>query len=873
LPVAVQPRFAALRISRSGLICTPVLIVLAVATQFSSAQSETPVLLRPSALAYDASGDLFITDTDRNQVLEITLAGSVRTVAGDGLQGYGGDGGPAPAAELNSPQGIAVAANGALYIADTGNQRIRIVQNGQINTFAGGSEGFSGDGGPASAAKFNQPSGIALDGSGALLICDRANRRVRRVINGTITTIAGNGIQGFLGDGGPAVAAELNEPSDVAVDSSGRVFIADTANQRIRVITTDGEIATFAGNGAAGFAGDGHPAVEAQLDRPRGVAIDASGDVLIADENNQRLRRVGADGMITTIAGKGVQGLSSDGTLATAAPLNLPGAVAVSVFGWPVLSDAANHALRVLLDDGKLYEPAGLTARASALNATIPDAIYGTSSAQFVVSSSGGTPHGIVQVFDGSTEISQTALTLASANLLLPRLSAGSHLLTSVYQGDGVHPAATASSTVNILPAPIDVSAAGANMTYGGTPPLLTGTYTGVLPQDSGSVGVTFSAEAPQDPGAGSYPITASLSGPASGNYKVTLAPGSGSLVVAPATPVVTLSPIVTAYAGLPLQVTAQVSSTTRGVPTGMVEFLDGGVPVATAALVNGSATSIYLAPAGGSHTLAASYTGDQNFTPGTSAKVVADVLAMPDFGVSVGSSSQQTVLAGSNATYLLNVASQGTPFTGVVTFSASGLPAGSTASFSPSQVVPGAGSAAVTMTIATLPTQSQVHRVPRAVLSLLVCALLLPFTQRRRRLPQLALLCLIAVGTLGLGGCGARTASEAALPVQTYAVTVRATSTNLAGDIVVHSVNVTLGVEQAGLSSSVTDNRHLSSCNHGMVPHPIRSLAGSEGRDLYDTNAVTGKAISAWCHTLEPWYKLRTVLRERYGGAGLLFR
>jgi sugar lactone lactonase YvrE len=763
----------------------------------SSAQEIAPTLLRPSGIAYDAVGDLFVADADRNQVLEITLAGNLTIVAGSGVQGFAGDGGPPTAAQLNAPQGVTVATDGTIYIADTGNQRIRVMRSGEITTFAGGAAGFSGDGGPASAAMFNQPVAVAMDPAGNLLICDRGNQRIRRVSGGVVSTMAGNGIEGFSGDGGAAVVAELNEPSGIAVGPDGRVFVADTANHRVRVVTADGKIATFAGTGVAGSNGDGGQAITAQLNHPQAVTIDAEGAVYIADQNNQRLRQVGTDGRIVTIAGSGAQGASADGTSATAALLNLPAATAISSFGWPLIAEPLDHTLRVMLDDGKLYELAGLSSWISTLTPAIPDATYGAAQASLSVASRGGTARGTVQIFDGSAQVGQAVLAQGMATLPLPNLAAGTHTLTSVYGGDGVHPAATASSALTISPAPVVASATTTTVSYGAPLPTLSGTLAGVLAQDAGSVTAVFSVTGLQMPSVGSYPIAASLNGPASGNYAVSLSPGSGSLTVVPAASIVTLSPPANAYAGLPLQLSAQVVSTTRGVPTGSVEFLDGGVSVASATLVNGSATAIDLAPVSGSHTLVAAYSGDQNFTPSDSANLVASVAAMPDFGLSISGSSKQVVLAGSTANYALTIASQSSPFTGVVTLSANGLPAGASASFSPPAVVPGAEAAAVTMTIITAASQARLHSLGRSVPCLLASALLLPLVLVRRRPPWLSSLCLsITMGLVGLSGCGARTASESALPVQTFVVTVKATSTNLAGNIVVHSAEVTLGLE-----------------------------------------------------------------------------
>ena len=321
-------------------------------------------LLLPSAMAYDSAGNVYFADTNRNQVLEATLGGQLVVVAGSGVQGFGGDGGPAASAELNSPQGVAVGADGTLYIADTGNQRVRAVTTGTISTFAGnGVRGFAGDGGLPTAAEFAVPVAITLDASGALLICDSANHRVRRIAGGVVTTIAGNGVQGFAGDGGTAAAAELDSPMGVAVAGDGRIFIADSRNHRVRVVSAAGVIATFAGTGVAGFAGDGGVATSAELALPRGLVLMPNGALLIADENNQRVRMVNTAGVISTVQGTGVQGSSTgDGVSALAAMLNSPRAVGVSKFTQPAVTDSANKLLRVEAANAALYAPAGLAA-------------------------------------------------------------------------------------------------------------------------------------------------------------------------------------------------------------------------------------------------------------------------------------------------------------------------------------------------------------------------------------------------------------------------------------------------------------------------------------------------------------------------------
>jgi sugar lactone lactonase YvrE len=387
--------------------------------------AQTPLL--PTGLAYDASGNLYFTDAARHQVFEATLAGALAVIAGSGTQGYAGDNGPATSAQLNSPQAVAIGPDPTLYIADTGNHVVRAVSTaGTISTFAAG---------------FNAPNALAIDATGALLVCDSANHRIRRISNGVVQTIAGNGSQGFSGDNALATAAELDTPSGIAVASDGRIFLADTHNQRVRVISTNGIITTYAGTGTAGFSGDNAAATSAQLASPRGLTITPNGALLIADANNQRIRSVSPQGIITTVAGSSTQGATTDGTPASTAAINTPRAVAISSFGYPAFADAANHTLRLLAADGNLYVPAALSAgRLTTLTLTA------ASSATVAVNGSVATPQGTVQLLIDGTTAASTTLTSGSATFPLAALTPGTHTLTATYAGDGLNPAATSSA-------------------------------------------------------------------------------------------------------------------------------------------------------------------------------------------------------------------------------------------------------------------------------------------------------------------------------------------------------------------------------------------------------------------------------------------
>ncbi|MBI4575343.1 MAG: hypothetical protein HY722_03665 [Planctomycetes bacterium] len=275
------------------------------------------------------------------------------TAAGDGLAGFAGDGGAATAARLNAPPGVAADSDGNVYIADATNHRVRklTVATGVISTVAGdGTAGFLGDGGAATSARLDDPVAVAVDAAGNLYIADRDNHRIRRVLAsaGTISTIVGDGTAGFAGDGADGTAARINTPTGVAVDLAGNVFIADQGNHRVRRLEAHiGHVTTYAGNGTQGFGGDGAAATAAQLDTPTGVAVDTAGNVYVADRGNHRVRKVTAStGNIATIAGDGTAGSTGDGGAATSARLSSPSALAVDGALNVYIADRDNHKIR-----------------------------------------------------------------------------------------------------------------------------------------------------------------------------------------------------------------------------------------------------------------------------------------------------------------------------------------------------------------------------------------------------------------------------------------------------------------------------------------------------------------------------------------------
>ncbi len=371
-------------------------------------------------VAADGAGDALLSDTGNERVRMVAAStgtfygqhmfrGDIYTVAGDGAPGFGGDGGPATAAELTGPEGLAVDASGNVLVTDTGNSRIRVVAAstgtfygqamtaGDIYTIAGdGGAGFAGDGGPATAAELFDPSGVAVDATGNVVIGDSINNRVRVVAASTgtfygqamtagdIYTVAGSGQFGFSGDGGPATAATMEFPGEPAVDAAGNLVIPDFFNDRVRVVAgragtfygqamTAGDIYPVAGTGHAGYSGDGGPATTATLRYPGGATFDQAGNLVIADSGNDAVRVVAAGtgtfygramttGHIYTVAGTGHPGFSGDGGPATAAELNGPRSVAADGAGNLVITDTRNNRIRVVAESAGTFYGQAMTA-------------------------------------------------------------------------------------------------------------------------------------------------------------------------------------------------------------------------------------------------------------------------------------------------------------------------------------------------------------------------------------------------------------------------------------------------------------------------------------------------------------------------------
>ncbi len=312
-------------------------------------QATNAQINNPIAIAVDTAGNIYLGEQLSHVVRKITPSGIITTIAGNGTAGNSGDSGHATDAQLSEPCGIVVDLVGNIYITDEYNNNIRRVSNtGVISTIAGGGTDFWTDGIAATDAII-KPFGIAIDRAGNLVYGDRITHRVRKInTSGIITTVAGTGTPSYGGDGGPATAANFTDPNSVAIDASGNIYTYDNNSLRIREINTAGIVNTIAGTGTAGFGGDGGQATAALINHGVSVSVDISGNLLLGDSNNNRIRKINlATGIITTLAGGGTGGLG-DGGPSIAAKLNYPSGIAVAPKGNIYIADKFNNRVRMI---------------------------------------------------------------------------------------------------------------------------------------------------------------------------------------------------------------------------------------------------------------------------------------------------------------------------------------------------------------------------------------------------------------------------------------------------------------------------------------------------------------------------------------------
>jgi sugar lactone lactonase YvrE len=830
--------------------CVPLgLLIFFAASLATSARAQTQAttlpLMLPSATVFDAAGNLFFVETGNHVVRKLSSAGIVTTVAGNGVEGFAGDNGPATAAQLDSPAGLALDSAGDLFIADSHNHRIREVSSatGTITTIAGiGAPGFSGDGGPATAATLDLPTALALDVAGNVYVADSNNHRVRRIASatGVIATVAGNGIEAFAGDNGPATSASIDSPNGLALDSAGNLYIADTHNGRLRQVSSStGLISTVAGAGVVGgnvqsFGGDNGPATAAGLALPRGLTMDSADNLYFADSANHRIRRISAAGTITTVAGQGTENFAGDGAPAVAANLDSPQSVAISPAGLLTLADTANQRIRQLdalpAPGPDIHTIAGLgtTSSSETLSLSGPSVVaYGSGSITATLAAS-STATGSVTFLDtsGGTQTTLGAANLNSdaATISTSTLAAGAHSIAATYPGDATHPAAQ-SSALALTVSPLAITAAPnpASILYGQSIPALNGTLTGVLAQDAGNVAAAFTSSAIALSPVGSYPIAATLTGSAAGNYSVSTT-SAVSLSIAQAPSQTSLSASTNSPGlGLPVTLTVQASSTTSGIPTGNATLLDGSTTLSVVPLsAGGAATFTTSSLALGAHNLSASYSGDANFQPSSSATANLAVGPASDFTLTATGSTTQSIPSGSAATYNFSVAMLGAAMASPIALAVQGVPLGATSSINPSYIPPGGAVTSFTVTIQTPLAALDMKTRPvgpmyRGPLGTgLLAVLLLPMIGLSRRLPHkkrggrilsrtcrsLIVLIFAAASCILLAtlttGCGNRINPDAeSANSTTYTLTVTGTATGPTGAALLHSAVVTLQVLQ----------------------------------------------------------------------------
>lgn len=785
-------------------------------------EATTVPLNQPTGLAFDSTGNIYIADTNDEVIREVSVTGVISTVAGSGTEGFGGDSGPATSALLDTPTGVAVDANDNIYIADTLNNRIREVSGGMITTIAGtGAPGLSGDGGAAKSAELDQPTAVAVDSKGNIYIADTDNNCIREISGTTISTVAGNGLQSYFGDGGLATAAALNLPTGVAVDAAFNIYIGDTGNQRVRMVASATKnITTIAGTGVGGFNGDG-PALSTELAGPSGLYVDAAGTVYVADSDNNRIRTI-VGGNVATFAGSGAQGYTGDGGTAASALLNTPEAV-IAVGGSVLFSDTLNNRVREVTADimnTNAGAPSG-SAESLILGSAV-SAVYGTGTLTATFSNGGQTATGMVTFYDGDgaspATIGQAPLTGNAATVSTSALSANTHYIFASYPGDAKNaPIISGLYVYSVTPAPLTATANTATMLFGQAVPALTGTLTSVLAQDAGKVTAVFSTTATSTSNPGFYPINVALTGSAAGNYTVSLGAGSGSLTISQAPTTTALG--VSTGSGAPalslnvtpgqsVKLSATVASTTTGTPTGTVNFYDNGTLLNTTPVSLSAGVATYtlttLTP-GGTHTLTATYSGSTDYKGSSNTSTATVTVAPLDFTVNLSGLTSQTVIPGQSVSYTFKVTPDYGSYPGTVTFTATGLPTGAAATFSPPSIAANGGPQTVTVTIQTAVSTVMEHAPPppgssgRGAAPLALAGLLLLGLGGmrkygrglRRMLCVLVLLGAGAAAALSLGGCGGGTGGFFGQSPQNYTITITVTAGGLN-----HSGNVTLNVQ-----------------------------------------------------------------------------
>lgn len=654
----------------------------------------------PFGVVIDPSNNFYLADSANARIRKVSHAtGAISTVAGNGVVGLGGDGGPATSANLSNPLSVALDGAGNLYVSDSGNNAVRRIDRmtGAISTVAGtlGVSGASGDGGLATAAHLNTPGGISFDAAGSLYIADTGNNSIRVVsaATGIITTIAGSatGQAGFAGDGGAATAALLNGPWSVTVSPQHQIYIADQNNNRIRIIGADGVIGTAFGTGVPGTLGDGGLASAAQLNSPANVAIDVAGNIYIADSGNNRVRKVNAQtGILTTAAGVAEETQTNDDGPATSAGLYGPYTLALDSAGDLFIADVFHNRIREVAANGatlefnpirvnKTSQPelqtlendgnAAMTVTSvgalanAALDAPTSTCVPGFQltmlstcmiGASFAPTSTGTPIVGTMQLLDDAANSPGTLNLVGDALLVDPTAVSLASSKNPSTQGDTVTFAVVVTTTGTVTPT--------------GTVTLLDGASALGTQTLDGSGRASFAVSTLTG---GTHSMTAAYGGdnnnpPESSDVLTQVV----QYIVAPTSTVLSSSanPV---DGGSVLKLTATVTATSsgsgNGVVAGAVTFLDSGLSLGSAPVVNGTATLPVVSLAVGTHSIVATYGGSPAYST-SSSTALAQQVRLATTKTILGASANPSVGA-SPITLTATLTTSGGIPTGLVSF------------------------------------------------------------------------------------------------------------------------------------------------------------------------------------------------------------
>ncbi len=655
------------------------------------AATTAPIFL-PMGEATDAAGNLYLCDSSNNRVRKVDVTtGLISTIAGNGEVGFSGDNGPATNAAISAPSSIVLDGSGNIYFTDSANHAVRMVNSltGIITTIAGlgNQQGYSGDGGLAVAAKLNSPYGLAFDAAGNLYIADTGNSVIRKltVTTGVITTVAGTGVAGYKGDGGPATAAKLNSPWGITFGGNGNLYIADLNNNVVRQINVTGIISTVAGTGTPGFTGDGSIATVATLNGPAGIAVDVAGNVYIADSGNNRIRKVNATtGIISTLAGVSNESFIGDGGNSNMAGLYGPYSLFLDESGSLYVSDMFHNRIRRISSNTALLQYQ--TIRVNRTSPSQPETFENDGNTDLTVTS---VNPGSNAALDSSISTCISGLVLSvgapcilgvefaptvvgdnvtgSVNIVSDATNSPGviSLVGKVLTVDPTTVTLTSSTNPVTLGAPLTLMAhvTTAGTSVSGTIQFLDGsTPVGTVALDSSGV-ATFATSSLS---LGQHTLTASYSGDTNN------APSTSTVlseVVKQGTSLALKSSLNPAVASASVTFTATLSSA-GSKPGGTVTFSDNSTTIGVSALdINGAATLSIATLSPGSHSITATYSGDSSNMSSQSAALTETISQAATTTTLTANIS--TISTGGSVIFTASVSSSGggTVATGLVTF------------------------------------------------------------------------------------------------------------------------------------------------------------------------------------------------------------